>query len=93
MLGILSEYFSEKLKARLHVVEIRYGNDALRSTVATMRRWAASGGTQPATVRYSLFGPSAVLHVDFEREEEANAFAQAFGGIVLPSRSRNQAID
>jgi hypothetical protein len=77
----------------LHVVEIRYGDDALGGIVATMRNWAATGGTQPATVRYSLFGPSAVLHVDFEQEDEANAFAQAFGGTVLPSRNRNQAID
>jgi hypothetical protein len=27
-----------------------------------------------------------VVHVDFEQEIEANAFAQAFGGVVLPSR-------
>ena len=77
----------------LHVVEIRYGDDALGGIVATMRRWAASGGAQPATVRYSLFGPCAVLHVDFEQKGEASAFAQAFGGTVLPSRNRNQAID
>lgn len=77
----------------LHVVEIRYGDDALGSIVATMRRWAATGRTQPATVRYSLFGSSAVVHVDFEQEGEANTFAQAFGGTVLPSRNRGRAID
>jgi hypothetical protein len=75
----------------LHVVEIRYGDDALASIVASMRRWLATGATQPATLRYSLFGPATVLHVDFEREIEANAFALAFGGIVLPSRSQGAA--
>jgi hypothetical protein len=70
-----------------HVVEIRYAGDALGHIVAAMRRWVATGGTQPATVRYSLFGPATVLHVDFEQVPEARAFAQAFGGIVLPSRN------
>ena len=77
----------------LHVVEIRYGNDALGTIVATMRRWVATGRTQPATVRYSLFGSSAVLHVDFEQADEASTFAQAFGGTVLPSRNRGQPIN
>jgi hypothetical protein len=72
----------------LHIVEIRYGNDALAHILATMRKWLASGEAQPATYRYSLFGTATVVHVDFELEAEANAFALAFGGIVLPSRSR-----
>jgi hypothetical protein len=68
----------------LHIVEIRYGNDAQASIVASMRRWLATGGAQAATLRYSLFGRATVLHVDFEHETEANTFAQAFGGVVLP---------
>jgi hypothetical protein len=71
----------------LHVVEIQYGNDALTHILPTMRKWLANGEDQPVTYRYSLFGTATVLHVDFELETEANAFAQAFGGIVLPTRS------
>lgn len=70
----------------LHVVEIRYADEAFVSLVESMRRWLDQGGVQPATVRYSLFGPATILHVDFEQEMEANAFAQTFGGVVLPSR-------
>jgi hypothetical protein len=71
----------------LHVVEIRYGDDALASIVGSMQRWLETGGAQPANLRYALFGPATVLHVDFDQEIEANAFAQAFGGVVLPTRS------
>ena len=74
----------------LHVVEIRYAEDALAQILATMRKWLASGETHPVTFRYSLFGAATVLHVDFERETEANAFALVFGGSVLPSGNRWQ---
>jgi len=70
----------------LHVVEIRYGDNASASVINSMQRWLATGGAQPATVRYSLFGLTTVLRVDFEEETEANAFAQAFGGVLLPNR-------
>ena len=76
----------QNLCPMLHVVEIRYGDDTSASIVASMRRWLIGGGEQPATLRYSSFGPATVVHVDFEQEIEANAFAQAFGGVVLPSR-------
>jgi hypothetical protein len=42
-----------------------------------------TGKTQPTTFRYSLFGTATVLRVDFELKAEAQAFARAFGGIVL----------
>jgi len=72
----------------IHVVEIRYGDKASASVVNSMRRWlaASNGGAQPASVRYSIFGLATVLRVDFDEETEANAFALAFGGVVLPSR-------
>ena len=68
----------------MHVVELRYSEDAVSAIMRTMRRWLDSSKTQPATVRYSLFGTATVLHVDFDMEAEARAFAQAFGGTVLP---------
>jgi hypothetical protein len=66
--------------------EIRYGDNASASVINAMQRWLATGGAQPATVRYSLFALATVLRVDFEEETEANAFAQVFGGVVLPNR-------
>jgi hypothetical protein len=67
----------------MHIVELRYGEDALPGITGTVRRWLNTGKTQPTTFRYSLFGTATVLRVDFELEAEARAFAQAFGGVVL----------
>ena len=36
-----------------------------------------------STFRYWLTEPDSVMRVDFEFEEQAQAFAQAFGGVVL----------
>jgi hypothetical protein len=66
----------------MHIVELRYSDDAAAKIVGTMRRWLDSGRAQP-TIRYSLLGNATVLRVDFELEGEAQAFAQAFGGTVL----------
>lgn len=66
----------------MHIVELQYSDDAAAKIVATMRKWLDSGKPQP-TIRYSLLGAATVLHVDFELEGEARAFAQAFGGTVL----------
>ena len=68
----------------MHIVELRYSEDAVAKIIRTMRRWLDGGKAQPATVRYSLHGTTTVLHVDFELEAEALAFARAFGGVVLP---------
>ena len=67
----------------MHIVELRYSEDALPGIAGTVRRWLDTGKTQPTTFRYSLFGTATVLRVDFELEAEAQAFARAFGGIVL----------
>ena len=68
----------------MQIVELRYSEDAVTSIMRTMRRWLDSGKPQPATVRYSLFGAATVLHVDLDIEAEARAFAQVFGGMILP---------
>ena len=67
----------------MHVVELRYSGDAATAIMGTMRRWLDNGQAQPATVQYAPFGTATVLHVDFDLEAEARAFAQAFGGIIL----------
>jgi hypothetical protein len=67
----------------MHVVELRYGEDALRGIMSTMRRWFDGVKGEPIAFRYSLFGTATVLRIDFDLETEARAFAQAFGGTVL----------
>jgi hypothetical protein len=68
----------------LHVVEIRFAQNALRYLLARMRTWLDQQGSQPSTFRYSFDEPDVVLHVDFAVGAEADAFARAFGGKVLP---------
>jgi hypothetical protein len=67
----------------LHVVEIRFAAENFRELVARLRGWLDDENFRPRTFRYSLTEPDSVLHVDFEAEEQAQAFAQAFGGVVL----------
>ena len=66
----------------MHIVELEYSDDAAAKIVATMRKWLDRGKAQP-TIRYSLLGTTTVLHVDFELEGEARAFAQTFGGSIF----------
>ena len=67
----------------MHIVELQYSDNAASKIVATMRKWLDSGKSQPP-IRSSLLGTATLLRVDFELEGEARAFAQAFGGTVLP---------
>ena len=67
----------------MHIVELHYSDDPAAKNVAAMRKWLDSGKAQP-TIRCSLLGAATVLRVDFDFESEARAFAQAFGGTVLP---------
>ena len=71
-------------RALLHVVEIRLAHNALHYLIARMRAWLDQQGSQPKTFRYSFDEPDVVLHVDFALRAEADAFARAFGGAVLP---------
>jgi hypothetical protein len=71
-------------RSLLHVVEIRFAQNALRYLLARMRSWLDQQGSQPSTFRYSFDEPDVVLHVDFSIGAEADAFARAFGGKVLP---------
>ena len=67
----------------LHVVEVRFSGEQLRDFLARVRRWLDAQNTTPTTFRYWLHEPEAVLRVNFESQEQANAFAHAFGGVVL----------
>jgi hypothetical protein len=67
----------------LHAVEIRFAGEDFRDLISRVRGWLDDGNFQPTTFRYWLSEPDSVLRVNFEFEEQAQAFAQAFGGVVL----------
>jgi hypothetical protein len=61
----------------LHVVEIRFAGENFHEVKSRVRGWLNCENAQPSTFRYWLSEP------DSESEEQAQAFAQAFGGVVL----------
>ena len=67
----------------LHVVEIRFAGENFHEVKSRVRGWLNCENAQPSTFRYWLSEPDSVLRVNFESEEQAQAFAQAFGGVVL----------
>ena len=67
----------------LHVVEFRFAAENFHDMIARLRVWLDHENLQQGTFRYSLTEPDSVLRVDFKAEEQAQAFAQAFGGVVL----------
>jgi hypothetical protein len=54
-----------------------------RDVIFRVRGWLDRENVQPTTFRYWLYEPASVLRVNFELEEQAQSFAQAFGGVVL----------
>ena len=67
----------------LHVVEIRFAGEDFKAGILRVRGWLNCENARPSTFRYWLSEPDSVLRVNFEFEEQAQAFAQEFGGIVL----------
>ena len=67
----------------LHVVEIRFAGENFKDVISRVRGWLNCESAQPSTFRYQLSEPDSVVRVNFEFEEQAHAFAQAFGGVVL----------
>jgi hypothetical protein len=48
-----------------------------------VRGWLNTENAQPSTFRYWLAEPDTMLRVNFESKEQARAFAEAFGGVIL----------
>jgi hypothetical protein len=67
----------------LHVVEIRFADKQFLEVISRVRGYFDDRDFQPRTFRYWLTEPDSVMRVNFEFEEQAQAFAQAFGGVVL----------
>jgi len=69
--------------AMLHVVEVRFSGAHFRDFLIRVRGWFDTQNTEPTTFRYWFDETVTVLRVNFEAQEQAIAFAQAFGGVVL----------
>src|SRR6266540_4125089 len=67
----------------LYVVEIRFAGENFKEVISRVRGWLNCENAQPSTFRYWLSEPDSVMRVNFEFEEQAQAFARAFGGVVL----------
>ena len=61
--------------------EIEFIGEIFRIVIARVRAWLDSKNIQHRG--YWLSQPLSVMRVNFEFEEQAQAFAQAFGGVVL----------
>ena len=67
----------------LHVVEVRFPAEKFRELLLRVRGWLNTENARPSTFRYWFSKPTGVLRINFESEERARAFAEAFGGVVL----------
>ena len=67
----------------LHVVEIRFAGENFREVMSRVRGWLNCENFHPTTFRYWLSEADSVLRVNFELDAQAQAFARAFGGVVL----------
>jgi hypothetical protein len=67
----------------LHTTEIRVANAAFTGEMTRMRTWLDSRRFEPAVFRYDHVDGSVVIRVDFSVADEADAFAQEFGGQLL----------
>jgi len=54
-----------------------------RDFLARMREWSEAQNTQPTTFRYRFHERDTLLRVNFEAQDQAKAFAEAFGGVIL----------
>jgi len=67
----------------LHVVEVRFGGDKFQELMLSVRGWLNTENAQPSTFRYWFSEPDTIVRVNFESEEQARAFVEAFGGVLL----------
>jgi hypothetical protein len=63
--------------------EIRVANRELAVGMTRMREWLDRHRFPPAVFRYDHVDGAVIIHVDFPVEQEAAAFARAFGGMLI----------
>ncbi len=67
----------------LYTVQAQLSEVGLAARMAEMREWLDRHRYEPDLFQYRMNAEGALLRVDFKRESEAMAFADAFGGSVL----------
>jgi hypothetical protein len=67
----------------LYTVEVRVIRGDLVASMSQMRTWLDHRRFEPDAFCQSSGGPGVTFRVDFKFENEAAAFAEAFGGRVL----------
>jgi hypothetical protein len=67
------------------VIRIReQSEEALTARMDAMREWLDHRRIEPSTFRYTFESRGLVFQVDFKLASEAVAFANEFGGRVIP---------
>lgn len=77
----------------LYTVEVRLIGGDLIASMSHMRTWLDHRRVEPDAFRHSAGGAGITFRVDFKVEDEALAFARAFGGRVIgvPATNPSQA--
>jgi hypothetical protein len=68
----------------MYRAEIRFLAEQFLERMNEMRLWLDSRRFEPAVFRYDHVEEGIVFHVEFTIEDQAAAFAQEFGGTLLP---------
>ena len=58
--------------------------NAFTARMSAMREWLDHLRYEPSTFQYTFVATGMLFHVEFKIEAEAIAFAQEFGGCVVP---------
>src|SRR5215217_1230814 len=66
---------------------------ALAERMTRMREWLDGHQVEPAVFRCSSTPPDLVFRVEFAREEQAIAFAEAFGGHLVVGQTSHSELE
>jgi hypothetical protein len=64
----------------MRAAEIRISDDDFAGCLKDMRLWLDEHRYEPSTFTYFDVGPGVLVRVSFNVDDEAEAFAQKFGG-------------
>lgn len=68
--------------------ELKIDDDQLAARLAEIRVWLDGKGFEPSTFTYFHDDAGLLVRISFKVNDEAQAFASAFGGSVSPTSRR-----
>jgi hypothetical protein len=74
-----------------YTIEVRDPGNDLSVTMSAMRMWLDHHHFEPGAFRQLHLGVGVIFRLEFKREREAVAFANAFGGRLLGSEAKSRA--